>query len=78
MHHKKANQSIVIEDAIRIDISIEHKSGIIGHVIYAVLALKAAEQRQLAVATAIRRHWASDLAGSYPGCDIQTPWRESA
>ena len=47
-------------------------SGIIGHVTYAVLGVKAAEHRQLPVAPVIRRHWATYLAGSYLGCDIQT------
>ena len=47
-------------------------SGIIGHTTYAMLAAKAASQRQLPVAPVIGRHWASYLAGSYLGCDIQT------
>jgi len=47
-------------------------SGIIGHVMYAVLGAKAASHRQLSVAPVIARHWASYLAGSYLGCDIQT------
>ena len=47
-------------------------SGIIGHVMYAVLGAKAAAQRQLPLAPLIARHWSSYLAGSYLGCDIQT------
>jgi hypothetical protein len=47
-------------------------SGMIGHVIYAVLGAKAAVQRRLPVAPLIGRHWSSYLAGSYLGCDIQT------
>ena len=47
-------------------------SGIVGHVMYAVLADKAARQRKLPVAPIIGRHYASYLCGSYLGCDIQT------
>ena len=47
-------------------------SGIVGHTMYAILAAKAATQRRLPVAPLIGRHWASYLAGSYLGCDIQT------
>ncbi len=47
-------------------------SGIIGHTMYAMLAAQAAESRGLAVASVLKRHWASYLAGSYLGCDIQT------
>ena len=47
-------------------------SGMIGHVTYAIQAAKAAVQRRLPVAPLIGRHWASYLAGSYLGCDIQT------
>ena len=47
-------------------------SGIVGHVMYAVLAEKAAARRKLAVVPVIRRHFASYLAGAYLGCDIQT------
>jgi hypothetical protein len=39
---------------------------------YAILGAKAAAQRKLPVVSLIRRHWASYLAGSYLGCDIQT------
>ncbi|NQV23670.1 MAG: hypothetical protein HQ518_04805 [Rhodopirellula sp.] len=47
-------------------------SGIIGHTMYAVLAGKAARQRQLPIASMIHRHYASYLCGAYLGCDIQT------
>ena len=47
-------------------------SGIVGHTMYAILAAKAAAHRHLPVAPLIGRHWASYLAGSYLGCDIQT------
>lgn len=47
-------------------------SGIIGHTMYAILGAKAAAQRRLPVAPLVARHWASYLAGSYLGCDIQT------
>lgn len=47
-------------------------SGIIGHVMYAILGAKAAAARRLPVAPIIQRHWASYLAGAYLGADIQT------
>jgi len=47
-------------------------SGVIGHLIYATLAAKAAESRKLSVAPLIRHHSSLYLAGSYLGCDIQT------
>lgn len=47
-------------------------SGIIGHTMYAILAAKAAREKKLPVARIIERHYASYLAGSYLGCDIQT------
>ncbi len=47
-------------------------SGIIGHTMYAILAGKAAAQKKLPIAPVIHRHYASYLAGSYLGCDIQT------
>jgi hypothetical protein len=47
-------------------------SGIIGHTMYAILGAKAIQQRRLPIAPLIERHWASYLAGSYLGCDIQT------
>jgi hypothetical protein len=47
-------------------------SGVIGHMMYAVLAAKAAEQRKLPIAAVVGRHFASYLAGSYLGSDIQT------
>jgi hypothetical protein len=39
---------------------------------YAVLAAKAADERKLPIAPVIGRHFASYLAGSYLGSDIQT------
>jgi hypothetical protein len=47
-------------------------SGIIGHLAYAMLGAKAAAHRKLPVAPVVGRHFASYLAGSYLGCDIQT------
>jgi len=47
-------------------------SGIIGHMMYAVLGGMAARQRRLPVAPIISRHYASYLAGAYLGCDVQT------
>ena len=47
-------------------------SGIVGHTMYAVLALKAAEQRGLPLAAISRRNFASFIAGAYLGCDVQT------
>ena len=47
-------------------------SGIIGHVMYAILGAKAAAERELPIASIAGRHWASYLAGSYLACDIQT------
>lgn len=47
-------------------------SGLVGHVMYAVLGAKAAEHRKLPLASVIHRHFATYLAGSYLGCDIQT------
>ena len=47
-------------------------SGIVGHVTYAVLGSKAAQQRKLPVAPILHRHYASYLAGSYLGSDVQT------
>lgn len=47
-------------------------SGIVGHTMYAVLGLRAAEHRRLPVAIIARGHFASYLAGTYIGCDIQT------
>ncbi len=47
-------------------------SGLIGHTTYAMLAAKAAAQRQLPVAPIIEQNYASYLAGSYLGSDIQT------
>ena len=47
-------------------------SGIVGHVMYAILASEAAAQRRLPIASLTREHHASYLAGAYLGCDIQT------
>ena len=47
-------------------------SGVIGHVMYAMLGAKAAEQRSLPIAPLLRRHEASYLCGAYLGADIQT------
>ncbi len=47
-------------------------SGVIGHSLYAVLALKASEARGNPIAAILRRNHASYLAGAYLGCDIQT------
>lgn len=47
-------------------------SGIIGHMTFAMLAAKEVRRRGLPVAPIIERHYASYLAGSYLGSDIQT------
>ena len=47
-------------------------SGLVGHSLYAILGLKAAEQRRLPLAAVARRYFASYLAGAYLGSDIQT------
>ncbi len=47
-------------------------SGIVGHVMYAVLADKAAKQRRLPIGPIIRRHYASYLCAAYLGCVVQT------
>jgi len=46
-------------------------SGIVGHTLYALLGLRAAEARKLPVVALLHRHLASYLAGAYLGCDIQ-------
>lgn len=46
-------------------------SGLVGHTLYGLLALREAEARRLAIAPVLRRHLASYLAGAYLGCDIQ-------
>jgi len=46
-------------------------SGIVGHTFYAVLGLRAAEQRKMPFAAIAQRHFASYVAGAYLGCDIQ-------
>src|SRR6185437_323554 len=47
-------------------------SGLIGHVMYAVLGAKAARHRKSPLTGVIHRHYASYLAGAYLGCDVQT------
>jgi len=47
-------------------------SGVIGHMMYAILGGKAATQRGLPVAPLLNRYYASYLAGAYLGCDVQT------
>jgi len=47
-------------------------SGIVGHLMYAMLGARAAAARSLVVAPVIHRNFASYLAGAYLGCDIQT------
>lgn len=47
-------------------------SGVIGHMMYAILGGKAASQRKLPVAPLVHQHYASYLAGAYLGCDVQT------
>ncbi|MEO1997687.1 MAG: hypothetical protein ABGZ17_20690 [Planctomycetaceae bacterium] len=47
-------------------------SGIVGHLMYAILGARAAQSRSLVVAPVIQRNFASYLAGAYLGCDIQT------
>ena len=49
-----------------------YMSGIVGHVMYGVLAAKAARERKLPIAPILYRHYASFLAGSYLGCDVPT------
>lgn len=47
-------------------------SGLVGHTMYGILAAKAADEKQLAIAPVLRRHFASYLTGAYIGCDVQT------
>ena len=47
-------------------------SGVIGHVMYAILGAKAAAARKLPVTPLLDRHEASYLCGAYLGADIQT------
>ena len=47
-------------------------SGVVGHMMYAMLGARVAEQRRLPIVPVIERHYASYLCGSYLGCDIQT------
>ncbi len=50
---------------------MRHMSGIVGHTVYALLSLRAAEARKVPVASILHRHLANYLAGAYLGCDIQ-------
>ncbi|MFP6899540.1 MAG: hypothetical protein VCA36_01270 [Opitutales bacterium] len=47
-------------------------SGIIGHSMYALLGLRAAEERGLPIARVLARHLPSYLCGGYLGCDVGT------
>ena len=47
-------------------------SGVIGHVMYAILGAKASASRRLPIMSVINHHYPSYLAGAYRGCDIQT------
>ena len=47
-------------------------SGVVGHMMYAMLGARVAEHRRLPIVPVIKRHYASYLCGSYLGCDIQT------
>jgi hypothetical protein len=47
-------------------------SGIVGHMMYALLGAKAAAERGLPLTSPIARHLPSYLAGAYLGCDVQT------
>lgn len=47
-------------------------SGIVGHSLYALLALRAAEAKALPLAKVARPHLVSYVAGAYLGSDIQT------
>lgn len=47
-------------------------SGIVGHSLYALLALKEAERRALPITKTLRTHLPSFVAGAYLGSDIQT------
>ena len=47
-------------------------SGLVGHTMYAVLGLKAAQQRKLPLARVAQQHFASFVAGAYLGSDVQT------
>lgn len=47
-------------------------SGLVGHTLYAILSAEAADEKRLAAAAIMRRHFASYLTGAYLGCDVQT------
>ena len=47
-------------------------SGVVGHMMYAMLGARVAEHRRLPIVPVIKRHYASYLCGSYLGCDVQT------
>ncbi len=47
-------------------------SGIVGHTMYAMLALKEAERRRLRLARVARQYLGSYTAGAYIGSDVQT------
>ncbi len=47
-------------------------SGVVGHVMYAIVGAKAAAARGVPVGALVGRHWDSYLCGAYLGCDIQT------
>lgn len=46
-------------------------SGLTGHTLYAILALRQAEEWTPSLVPLLKRHLASYLAGAYLGCDIQ-------
>lgn len=47
-------------------------SGLVGHTMYALLGLKAAQQRKLPLARIAQQHFASFVAGAYIGSDVRT------
>jgi hypothetical protein len=47
-------------------------SGIIGHSMYALLGLRAAQAQELPIARVLERHLPSYLCGAYLGCDVGT------
>ena len=46
-------------------------SGLVGHTLYAILAVKSAEARGLRIAGTLRQNFPNYLCGAYLGCDIQ-------
>lgn len=56
----------------RVEDSSDDMSGVIGHVMYAVLGAKAVSARNLPIAPLLHRHEATYLCGAYLGADIQT------